>query len=189
MRGCIREIVLDDFAHRGGVAQPCMDAVPNQVLDVGGGDAPPSAVGLPAFNDEMAGDIVPVAPPVLDGMAGREPPALVVNQQSGEQTGSAAGPGDSRLAKLAARLRYAPPTTQLGRETVSALTFKPDQSTGAGHRFIARRRHARPPPSIRSRTLPNKIPDFAKKFLPAGIVIKVNWGSQKRVRPAICREG
>ena len=29
-----------------------------------------------------------------------------------------------------ARLRYAPPTIQLGRETANALTFKPVQSTG-----------------------------------------------------------
>ena len=47
----------------------------------------------------------------------------------------AGGPGDGRLAKLAARLRYAPPTTQLGRETVNALTFDLDQSTGAGQRL------------------------------------------------------
>ena len=44
----------------------------------------------------------------------------------------AAGPGNDRHAKLATRLRYAPPATQLGRETVNALTFKPDQSTGTG---------------------------------------------------------
>ena len=44
----------------------------------------------------------------------------------------AAGPGDDRHAKLAARLRYAPPATQLGRETRNALTFNLDQSTGAG---------------------------------------------------------
>ena len=45
----------------------------------------------------------------------------------------AAGPGDDHHAKLAARLRYAPPATQLGRETRNALTFNLDQSTGAGH--------------------------------------------------------
>ena len=33
---------------------------------------------------------------------------------------------------LAARLRYAPPATQLGGETVNALTFNLDQSPGAG---------------------------------------------------------
>ena len=38
-----------------------------------------------------------------------------------------------RLAKLAARLRYAPPATQLGRQTRNALTFDLDQSTGAVH--------------------------------------------------------
>ena len=44
----------------------------------------------------------------------------------------AAGPVNDHHAKLAARLRYAPPAIQLGRETVNALTFKLDQSTGAG---------------------------------------------------------
>ena len=44
----------------------------------------------------------------------------------------AAGSEDDHHAKLAARLRYAPPTTQLGRETANALTFDLDQSTGAG---------------------------------------------------------
>ena len=44
----------------------------------------------------------------------------------------AAGAGDGRHAKLAARLRYAPPAAQLGRKTGNALTFNLDQSTGAG---------------------------------------------------------
>ena len=44
-----------------------------------------------------------------------------------------AGSGDDRSAKLGARLRYAPPAAQLGRDTGDALTFEPDQSTGAGH--------------------------------------------------------
>ncbi len=44
----------------------------------------------------------------------------------------AAGTRDDRHAKLAARLRYAPPAIQLGRETVNALTFEVDQSPGAG---------------------------------------------------------
>ena len=37
-----------------------------------------------------------------------------------------------RKRSLAARLRYAPPTIQLGPEGVHALTFNPDQSMGAG---------------------------------------------------------
>ena len=45
----------------------------------------------------------------------------------------AAGAGNDRSAKLAARLRYAPPAIQLGRETVNALTFNLDQSVGADH--------------------------------------------------------
>ena len=52
----------------------------------------------------------------------------------------AAGTGNDHLAKLAARLRSAPPATQLGGETAHALTFKLDQSVGAGHR---RSRHRR----------------------------------------------
>ena len=44
----------------------------------------------------------------------------------------ATGTKDDRHAKLAARLRYAPPAIQLGRETVNALTFEVDQSPGAG---------------------------------------------------------
>ena len=47
----------------------------------------------------------------------------------------AAGAGDDRHAKLAARLRYAPPAAQLGRKTGNALTFDLDQSTGAGQEF------------------------------------------------------
>ena len=43
----------------------------------------------------------------------------------------AAVPGDDHHAKLAARLRYATPATQLGRETGNALAFDLDQSTGA----------------------------------------------------------
>ena len=43
-----------------------------------------------------------------------------------------AGPGDGRLAKLAARLWSAAPATQRGRQTRNALTFDLDQSTGAG---------------------------------------------------------
>ena len=43
------------------------------------------------------------------------------------------GTKDDRHAKLAARLRYAPPAIQLGRETVNALTFEVDQSPGASH--------------------------------------------------------
>ena len=46
----------------------------------------------------------------------------------------AAGSRDDRCAKLAVRLRYAPPVTQLGQEAVYALTFKPDQPVGAGQR-------------------------------------------------------
>ena len=46
----------------------------------------------------------------------------------------AAGPGDDHHAKLAARLRYAPAATQLGRETRNALTFNLGQSTGAGQK-------------------------------------------------------
>ena len=38
---------------------------------------------------------------------------------------------DGRLAKLAARLRYTPPGSQLGRKTRYALTFNLGQSTGA----------------------------------------------------------
>ena len=45
----------------------------------------------------------------------------------------AAGPGDDHHAKAAARLRYAPPATQLGRGTRDALTFDLDQSTGVAH--------------------------------------------------------
>ena len=45
----------------------------------------------------------------------------------------AAGAGNDRFAKLAARLRCAPPITRLGRETVDALTFELDQSPGAAH--------------------------------------------------------
>ena len=47
----------------------------------------------------------------------------------------AAGSGDAHHAKLAARLRYAPPVTQLGRKTINALTFKPDHSVGTGNRM------------------------------------------------------
>ena len=58
----------------------------------------------------------------------------------------AAGPGSDRPAKLAARLRHTPPTTQLGGETVNALTFKRDQSTGADHQPIGDpSRHGRRP--------------------------------------------
>ncbi len=35
--------------------------------------------------------------------------------------------------RAAARLRCAPPATQLGRETRNALTFELDRSTGVGH--------------------------------------------------------
>ena len=48
----------------------------------------------------------------------------------------ATGPGDDHHAKLAARLRYATPATQLGRETRVALTFELDQSTGAGQEDV-----------------------------------------------------
>ena len=44
----------------------------------------------------------------------------------------AAGPGNDRHAKLGAWLRYAPLVAQLGGETVNALKFNPDRSTGAG---------------------------------------------------------
>ena len=53
----------------------------------------------------------------------------------------AAGPGNDRRAKLAARLRCAPPTIQLGGETVNALTFEPDQSPGAGHTRSSEKEH------------------------------------------------
>lgn len=43
----------------------------------------------------------------------------------------AAGLGDGRLAQRAARLRYAPPPTQLGRESGNALSFDLDQSVRA----------------------------------------------------------
>jgi hypothetical protein len=54
-------------------------------------------------------------------------------------------PRDGRLAKLAARLRYAPSAPQLGRGTRDALAFDLDQSTGAGHRPVraSLRRHVR----------------------------------------------
>ena len=64
----------------------------------------------------------------------RHPPA----QQPGIP---AAGPGNDRRAKLAARLRCAPPTIQLGGETVNALTFEPDQSPGAGHTRSSEKEH------------------------------------------------
>ena len=44
----------------------------------------------------------------------------------------AAGSRNNHRAKLVARLRYAPPVSQLGRKTINALTFKPDHSVGAG---------------------------------------------------------
>ena len=44
----------------------------------------------------------------------------------------AAGSGDDCDAELAARLRYAPPAGQLGRESLNALTFNMGQSAGAG---------------------------------------------------------
>ena len=47
----------------------------------------------------------------------------------------ATGSGNDHRAKLAAQLRYAPPVIQLGGETVNALTFKPDRSTGAGQQL------------------------------------------------------
>ena len=47
----------------------------------------------------------------------------------------ATGSGNDRRAKLAARLRYAPPVIQLGGKTVNVLTFKPDRSTGAGQQL------------------------------------------------------
>ena len=47
----------------------------------------------------------------------------------------ATGSGNDRRAKLAARLRYAPPIIQLGGETVNVLTFKPDRSAGAGQQL------------------------------------------------------
>ena len=66
----------------------------------------------------------------------------------------AAGSGDDHHAKLAARLRYAPPVTQLGRETRNALTFDLDHSTGAGQSgrmcLSARHKSARSkPPEIK----------------------------------------
>ena len=42
----------------------------------------------------------------------------------------AAGSRNKHRAKLVARLRYAPPVTQLGRKTINVLTFKPDHSVG-----------------------------------------------------------
>ncbi len=51
--------------------------------------------------------------------------------------------GNDRYAKLAARLRYAPPAIQLGGETADALTFEPDHPVGAGQ--------GKPSPSLRSR--------------------------------------
>ena len=45
-----------------------------------------------------------------------------------------------RHAKLAARLRYAPQVAQLGGETINALTFKLDQSVGAGQANALMRR-------------------------------------------------
>ena len=58
---------------------------------------------------------------------------LLPRRRPAQQPGiPAAGPGDGRLAKRAARLRYAPPTTQLGRGTGKALTFDLDRSLGAG---------------------------------------------------------
>ena len=56
-------------------------------------------------------------------------------QQSGIP---AAGSGDDCDAGLAARLRFAPPAGQPGRETINALTFKLDQSEGAGQLFFLR---------------------------------------------------
>ena len=61
--------------------------------------------------------------------------SVVQRRAPAQQPGiPAAGPGDDRHAKLAARLRYAPPANQLGRKTIYALTFEVDQSPGAGHR-------------------------------------------------------
>ena len=62
----------------------------------------------------------------LDGFDG----ILQVDGYTGYNRLPAAGPGNDRPAKLATRLRSAPPTIQLGGETVNALTFKLDQSTG-----------------------------------------------------------
>ena len=72
----------------------------------------------------------------LDGFDG----ILQVDGYAGYNRLPAAGPGNDRPAKLAARLRSAPPTIQLGGETVNALTFKLVQSTGAGHEKEAMKR-------------------------------------------------
>ena len=60
----------------------------------------------------------------------------------------AAGPRDDCLAKLAARLRYAPPATQLGRGSRNALTFNLDESPGAGQSKSGRFGHLSQPNKV-----------------------------------------
>ncbi len=62
---------------------------------------------------------------------------------------------------MTALVRYAPPTTQLGRETVNALTFEVDQSPGAGHRVDL----------LATDALPR--PDLAQALEAAGVEVEV----------------
>ena len=77
---------------------------------------------------------------VVDGLAPIEwlIRGLLIAQaqaRSGERDAAlrSISPRDDHHAKLAARRSGAEPGGQLGRETSNALTFEPDQSTGAGH--------------------------------------------------------
>ena len=83
----------------------------------------------------------------------------------------AAGSGGDRHAKLAARLRYAPPAIRLGRQTANALTFNLDQSLGAGHGTFASRTIRPSPSTTQTLVHSNDTSNPAKYFMAAPLLV------------------
>ena len=85
----VSRIVLNDLAHRSCITEPTPETGHDEGLKVRGRNAPAPAAGLIALGDEVAGDIVVVAPSLLDGVARRQAFAMLVHDQAGEQAGPA----------------------------------------------------------------------------------------------------
>ncbi len=70
MSRCLLRVSIDDGADRGRISEPVPETDSNEAFEIRRREAPPLAAGSLAFGDEMAGDVVAIAPSLLDGMAG-----------------------------------------------------------------------------------------------------------------------
>ncbi len=75
-------VSIDDSADRGRISEPVPETDSNEAFEVRRRKPPALAVGSLALGDEVAGDVVAIAPSLLDGMAGVRGPRPARQRQA-----------------------------------------------------------------------------------------------------------